>query len=72
MGESIQGLNGEQQSVRAQEQVRQLARETGLRFRSSIIREFETKQAGFMYQREVLLRYRSMYGRLPPGNPVPW
>lgn len=44
----------------------------GLRFRSAIIQEFETKQEAFRYQREVLLRYDSMYGTLPPGNPVAW
>ena len=68
IGESAQGTR-HGLSIRAEEQVRALQRETGLRYKSRICKEFLNKADALDYERMLIQRYSRRFGR-PPGNPV--
>lgn len=70
IGESAQGVRiRDGASVRGEQQVRQLMRETGLPYESEIRQWFSNKQSAREYERRLIERFRRMYGDdTLPGN----
>lgn len=70
IGESAQGVRvGDGASIRAEQQVRRLQRETGEEFRSDIRRTFPDKASARDYETRLIERFRRMYGEdTLPGN----
>jgi hypothetical protein len=57
-------------SSRAESQVRQLARQTGGVYTSSIMRTLPNKAAGRAWEANLIRRYVGLTGQRPPGNPL--
>lgn len=56
-------------SIRAEQQARQLTRETGERYTTEIIREFGGKRAARKYETEMIELFRRVFGPSAlPGN----
>ena len=71
IGESAAGVRaGDGASIRAESQVRQLTRQTGQFYRSSIIRTLPNKAAGRAWEANLIRRYVGITGQRPPGNPL--
>ncbi|WP_353961560.1 hypothetical protein [Pleionea litopenaei] len=70
IGESAQGLRKRDgASIRAEQQVRKLQRETGEIYESKILKTFPNKKAAVEYQDRLRDRFRRMYGKdTLPGN----
>ncbi|MGF1751951.1 hypothetical protein, partial [Vibrio cionasavignyae] len=70
IGESAQGLRKRDgASIRAEQQVRKLQRETGEIYESRILKTFPNKKAAVEYQDNLRDRFRRMYGHdTLPGN----
>ena len=65
----MQGVRvGDGASIRAEQQVRSLSKETGGAFDSEIIQNFGTKAEARTYETGLLRTYERLYGQLPPGN----
>lgn len=70
IGESAQGLRvRDSASIRAEQQVRALRKETGEFFESRILRTFDSKRAARDYETRLIERFRGIYGDdALPGN----
>jgi len=70
IGESAQGVRvSDGASIRAEQQVRQLQRQTGDEFRSDIRKTFPDKASARDYETRLIERFRRMYGAdTLPGN----
>ena len=70
IGESAQGTRvRDGASIRAEQQVRRLTRETGDRYESEIRKIFPDKASARDYETRVIERFRRMYGQdTLPGN----
>jgi len=70
IGESAQGVRvSDGASIRAEQQVRQLQRQTGDEFRSDIRKPFPDKASARDYETRLIERFRRMYGAdTLPGN----
>jgi len=70
IGESTQGVRiRDGKSIRAEQQVRTLQRETGQAFESRILRNFDSKQASRDYETRLIERFRRLHGDdTLPGN----
>jgi hypothetical protein len=67
IGESARGLNAEGLSIRAEEQVRKLRKETGRRFESVVIETLNGKTAARARETELIKNLR-VAGHTLPGN----
>jgi len=70
VGESARGLRvRDGASIRAEEQVRKLFRETGQAYEAEVIRKFGTKRDAREYETKLIKRYRKFFGETSlPGN----
>ncbi len=71
VGESAQGIRvGDGLSIRAEQQVRALQRETGQRYTSEIRQNFGGKSDARAYETQYIQTYERLFGKRPPGNPL--
>ena len=71
VGESVQGVRGGAgASIRAEQQVRKLQRDTGQSFEAEIRRNFDRKVDARAYEKRFIQTYEKLYGKRPPGNPL--
>jgi hypothetical protein len=61
IGESAQGKRvRDGASIRAEQQVRRLQKQTGEEYESKVLKTFDTKSEAFEYQKQLIKRYREM------------